>query len=82
MKNSIFQNIQKEDFQLLLNSLEDVFYESKSVFLKEEIVNLVKQYITIYHKGDIDLFIADISIGDNAFVSPSFISSIKNAIKF
>lgn len=82
MKNSIFQNIPKDDFQLLLNSLEDVFYKSKSVYLKEEIVNLVKQYIIIYHKGNIDLFIADLMVGDNEFVGSDFIEIIRNKLEF
>ena len=82
MNNSIFQKIPKDDFQLLLNSLEDVFYKSTSIYLKDEIINLVKEYIFIYHKGSIDSFIADLMVGDNEFVSISFISSIRYSIDF
>lgn len=80
MKNSIFQNIQKEDFQLLLNSLEDVFYKTESLYLKEEIANLLMKYIIIYHKGNIDLFIDDLMVGDNEFISIGFINNIRNLV--
>ena len=82
MKNSTFQNIPKDDFQLLLNSLEDVFYKSTSTYLKDEIINMVKEYIIIYHKGNIDLFIADLMVGDNEFVGIDFIEIIRNKLEF
>ncbi len=81
MDNSIFQRISKNDFQLLLNSLEDVFYKSTSTYLKDEIINIVKEYIIIYHKGNIDLFIADLMVGDNEFVSTDFINVIRNMLE-
>ncbi len=82
MNNSILQKISKDDFQLLLTSLEDVFYKSTSTYLKDEIINIVKEYIIIYHKGSIDSFIADLMVGDNEFISISFISSIRYSIDF
>ena len=82
MNSCILQKISKDDFQLLLTSLEDVFYKSTSTYLKDEIINMVKEYIIIYHKGNIDLFIADLMVGDNEFVSISFINSIRYSIDF
>ncbi len=81
MNSCILQKISKDDFQLLLTSLEDVFYKSTSNYLKNEIINLVKEYIIIYHKGDIDSFIADLMVGDNEFVSIDFINVIRNMIE-
>ncbi len=81
MNSCILKKISKDDFQLLLTSLEDVFYKSTSNYLKNEIINIVKEYIIIYHKGNIDLFIADLMVGDNEFVSTDFINVIRNMIE-
>ena len=78
MCNYNFYNISKDDFQILLNSLEDVFYKIKSLYLKEEIANLLMQYVIIYHKGNIDLFIDDLKVGDNEFISIGFINNIRS----
>ena len=80
MCNYNFYNISKDDFQILLNSLEDVFYKTKSLYLKEEIANLLMQYVTIYHKGNIDLFIDDLMVGDNEFISIGFINNIRSLL--
>ena len=82
MNSCILQKIPKDDFQLLLNSLEDVFYKSTPTYLKDEIINIVKEYIIIYHKGNIDLFIADLMVGDNEFVGIDFIEIIRNKLEF
>ena len=42
---------------------------------------MVKEYIIIYHKGNIDSFIADLMVGDNEFVSIDFINVIRNMIE-
>ena len=50
MNSCILQKISKDDFQLLLTSLEDVFYKSTSTYLKDEIINIVKEYICAFEE--------------------------------
>ena len=80
MCNNNFHNIPKDDFQLLLNSLEDVSYKTESLYLKAVIANLLMQYIIIYHKGNIDSFIDDLMVGDNEFISIGFINNIRSLL--